>query len=121
MPLIVYLRQNYLFQLGICEFWNKFMDYVLDLESKVILSSDEKFSFGRESNTARNVLILIPGGGLLLCLLTFLSEIRIYMMVLIYSAKEKVIKWFANFFGNLKKGYTKKATKSKEKVTKIFV
>lgn len=93
MPLILHLRQNYIFQVGICSFWEKFMDYVLDLEVNIRFrdDSDEKLSFDQYSSTARNVLMLIPTVGLLICLLIFLHEVRHFGRDIMIFAKNNFI------------------------------
>lgn len=56
MPASVHLRQNYVFQAGICRFWNKYIDCVLELRAnnRFRIHLNKKYSFGRESGTFQN-------------------------------------------------------------------
>lgn len=78
MPSSIFLRTKHLFESGICDFWNKYLDYLLVIR---VNSGDghylsEYFVTNRDSSIAIYVLLIIFGSELFLSFLALLYENR---------------------------------------------
>lgn len=102
IPVSIFLRQKLLFQSGICEFWNNFLEYFMVVRENSGFGSDpaEKIAtIDRDLVTARNILVLIPGAGLFICFLIFLVENNLILRNILIIAKQSLVTCIINVLG----------------------